>query len=45
MSSIAFKIKSLNPKSADTKYVGLEPTWKVQPTEGRISALSNAFGW
>lgn len=45
MSSIAFKIKSLNPKSADTKYVGLEPAWKVQPTEGRISALSNAFGW
>lgn len=41
----SFKIKSLNPKSADTKYVGLEPTWKVQPTEGRISALSNAFGW
>lgn len=41
----SFKIKSLNPKSADTKYVGVEPTWKVQPTEGRISALSNAFGW
>lgn len=45
MSTIAFKIKPLNPKSADTKYVGVEPTWKVQPTEGRISALSNAFGW
>jgi len=38
-------LKSLNPKSADTKYVGLEPTWRVQPTDNRISALSYAFGW
>jgi hypothetical protein len=38
-------LKPLNPRSPDTKYVGLEPTWRNQPTEGRISALSNAFGW
>ena len=38
-------LKSLNPKSADTKYVGLEPAWRVQPTDNRISALSYAFGW
>ena len=38
-------LKPLNPRSPDTKYVGLEPTWRSQPTEGRISALSNAFGW
>ena len=38
-------LKPLNPRNADTKYVGLEPTWRVQPTEGRISALSHAFGW
>lgn len=38
-------LKPLNPRSPDTKYVGLEPTWRNQPTEGRISALSHAFGW
>ena len=38
-------LKSLNPKSADTKYVGLEPTWRVQPTDNRISTMSYAFGW
>ena len=38
-------LKSMNPKSADTKYVGVEPTWRVQPTENRISAMSYAFGW
>ena len=43
--TIAFKIKPLNPRSPDTKYVGIEPTWRTQPTEGRISALSYAFGW
>jgi len=37
--------KPLNPRSPDTKYVGDEPRWTKQPTEGRISALSNAFGW
>ncbi len=43
--TIAFKIKPLNPRSPDTKYVGIEPTWRTQPVEGRISALSYAFGW
>jgi len=39
-------IKPLNPKGAETKYVGHEPDWKVQPTdETRISALSKAFAW
>jgi hypothetical protein len=38
-------LKPLNPRSPDTKYVGLEPVWRNQPTEGRISALSTAFGW
>jgi uncharacterized protein (DUF433 family) len=39
-------IKPLNPKSAETKYVGHEPEWKIQPTEqNRISAFSKAFAW
>lgn len=38
-------IKPLNPKSADTKYMGSEPTWQIQPTDSRISAMSHAFGW
>ena len=39
-------IKPLNPKGAETKYVGHEPDWKVQPTEeNRISAFSKAFAW
>ena len=38
-------LKSLNPKSADTKYVGLEPAWRTQPTDNRVSAMSYAFGW
>lgn len=33
------------PKSADTKYTGLEPEWSVQPTEHRISKLGSAFQW
>jgi hypothetical protein len=40
------QIKPLNPKGAETKYVGHEPEWKVQPTEqNRISAFSKAFAW
>jgi hypothetical protein len=27
------EIKRLNPKGAETKYVGFEPEWKFQPTE------------
>ena len=38
-------IKPLNPRSPDTKYVGLEPTWAVQPTEERFTALTRAFNW
>jgi hypothetical protein len=38
-------VKPLNPRSADTNALGMEPTWQVQPTDYRISALSKAFGW
>lgn len=39
-------IKPLNPKGAETKYVGFEPEWKTQPDEtNRISAFANAFQW
>jgi hypothetical protein len=38
-------IKPLNPRSPDTKYVGDEPRWLSQPTEGRFTALSRAFNW
>jgi len=39
-------IKPLNPKGAETKYVGFEPTWLTQPDEtNRISAYANAFQW
>lgn len=40
------EIKLLNPKGAETKYIGGEPTWKFQPTsENRISTMANAFYW
>jgi hypothetical protein len=49
MATLAAKaaLKSLNPRSPDTKYVGNEPEWRVQPEQdrNRISAMSNAFGW
>jgi hypothetical protein len=38
-------VKPLNPRSADTNAMGMEPTWKTQPIEGRISAFSHAFSW
>ena len=38
-------VKPLNPRSADTNALGMEPTWKTQPTEGRVSAFSHAFSW
>jgi uncharacterized protein (DUF433 family) len=39
-------IKRLNPKGAETKYVGFEPEWRIQPDEtNRISAFANAFQW
>jgi hypothetical protein len=40
------QIKLLNPKSAELKYTGGEPEWRVQPDpECRVSALSAAFSW
>lgn len=49
MATLAAKaaLKPLNPRSPDTKYVGHEPEWRVQPEQdrNRISAMSNAFGW
>lgn len=43
---VAFKpVKPLNPRSADTNAMGMEPTWNIQPTDNRISALSKAFSW
>jgi hypothetical protein len=38
-------VKPLNPRSPDTKILGEEPTWHVQPTENRTSRLSAAFNW
>ena len=40
------EIKRLNPKGAETKYIGFEPEWKFQPTsETRVSAFAAAFNW
>jgi hypothetical protein len=38
-------VKPLNPRSSDTAAMGPEPTWAIQPTEYRVSALSKAFSW
>jgi len=38
-------VNPLNPRSADTNAMGMEPTWKTQPVDNRISALSHAFSW
>ena len=38
-------VKPLNPRSADTNAMGMEPTWVRQPTDNRLSALSKAFSW
>ena len=43
MKTLSFK--PLNPRSPDTKYVGLEPVWREQPTEERFTALTRAFNW
>ena len=45
MNATRVAVKSLNPRSPDTKYTGLEPTWSVQPTDDRTSQLSAAFSW
>lgn len=40
------KIKALNPKSADTKYTGMEPEWTSQPAqEQRRAAVLHALNW
>ena len=38
-------VKPLNPRSPDTKFMGLEPTWHDAPMAGRISSMSKAFAW
>ena len=47
MNAVAIKApRPLNPKSADTKYTGGEPEWRLQPEgESRASALIAAFTW
>jgi hypothetical protein len=47
MNAVALKApRPLNPKSADTKYTGGEPEWRLQPeSESRASALIAAFTW
>lgn len=38
--------KPLHPRSADTKYTGNEPEWRLQPEpEARQGALISAFTW
>ena len=40
------QVKALNPKNPDTKYMGEEPLYVLQPeTEVRISSLANGFTW
>jgi hypothetical protein len=38
-------VKPLNPLSPDTKMLGNEPVWRVQPVDDRASRLSMAFNW
>jgi hypothetical protein len=45
MNATRAAVKPLNPRSPDTKYTGLEPTWRVQPTDDRTSQMSSAFSW
>jgi hypothetical protein len=46
MAKNEMKIKPLNPKGAETKYVGFEPEWKFQPDDtNRISKFASAFQW
>ena len=40
------EVKSLNPRSADVKYTGSEPAWRLVLTDGdRTSAMLKAFAW
>jgi hypothetical protein len=43
MNATRAAVKPLNPRSPDTKYTGLEPTWRVQPTDDRTSATQCCF--
>ena len=46
MSKNSTVFKPLNPKTAESKYVGGEPLWKFQPTtDNRTSSLGRAFAW
>ena len=38
-------VKPLNPRSADTNVMGVEPTWREQPISNRISQMTAAFSW
>ena len=39
-------VKALNPRDADTKYMGEEPFFPIQPEpEARFSALARSFTW
>ena len=39
------QVKLLNPRSPDTKFMGMEPDWHTAPMAGRISSMSKAFAW
>ena len=39
------KLRTLNPKSIDTKYTGFEPDWTGGTVEGRRSAIMRALAW
>jgi len=39
------QVKLLNPRSPDTKFMGMEPDWHNAPMAGRISSMSKAFAW
>jgi hypothetical protein len=42
----AIGVKALNPRDADTKYMGEEPIFPIQPDpESRFSALARSFTW
>ena len=45
MKVLSKPVKPLNPRSADTNAMGMEPLWNTQPTDNRISAMSKAFTW
>ena len=46
MNATAARVKALNPRNPDTKFMGNEPTWHVQPSaELRVGLMSAAFNW